>query len=279
MHSKPKTAPVTVYVIVVTFNMLDGLRKTLSSIKQVASHSNGFEIKAIVVNGNPDDIGYMVAAEYSGFIYKYIAEADLGIYDAMNKGIASLPESGYAIFINSDDELLWVPLSLFDEKQEVIFCNVLSYDERAHLREVFQVSPSKNLDSSNLLRPRVHHQGCFVKTRILKNYKFDLQVGVRADVLLMGLLLKNHKSTFRNDIVSQITTGGKSDCYNFSNFLSFFLVADILGINRISIIIWSFPEVIKYSIKGLVGKSGILFLRKIKSKYSSAVSPKSLGEE
>jgi hypothetical protein len=245
--------------------VLGSLEKTLKSVRSVAYTYNDFNFHTIIINGNPNDKAYLIAKEYSELVYKYVAESDTGIYDAMNKGISYLPVNGYSIFINSDDELLHIPDIIGKNSFDVIFCDVVSYDEAASLKEVFHVFKKNKLDSKNLLRPRIHHQGCFTKNQVLKLYQYNLNVGIRADVLLMGILLNNHKTFFSTDVVAMITTGGASDNYTFSNIFSFFLVADELKINRILIFVFSFPELFKYTIKSLIGKKGIFVVRKLKS--------------
>lgn len=255
---------IKLYVIVVTCNMLSGLDKTLFSLSELSKSQSQYDIKAIVVNGRDNDDGISIINKYINIIYKYVAEKDRGIYDAMNKGINLLPVDGYSIFINSDDCLLSIPEELDREKFDVLFSNVISHDLDSDYKQVFRVAESKNLYASNLLRPRLHHQGCFVRSEILKKYRFDLEVGIRADVLMMGLLLNNHRSIFSNEATSIITTGGQSDVYSFTNFISFFRVADRLNINRINLIFLSFPEIIKYCIKAVVGKKGLYVVRRIK---------------
>lgn len=254
----------SIYVIIVTFNMLDGLSKTLESVRRVVQSNDSYQCKAIVINGNPHDSGWEIVSRYPDVVYKYIAESDSGHFDAMNKGIKCLPDDGYAIFINSDDELIRVPEVVLAGTYEVVFCNILSSDSATGLREEFRVYPKTRLDSSNLLRPRIHHQGCFVKSSVLKMYRYDINIGIRGDVLLMGTLLRGHKVEFCNEIVASISTGGKSDQYTFANLASFFSIANELGISKWSTVALSLPEICKYSFKGMIGTRGIEMFRRVK---------------
>jgi hypothetical protein len=254
-----------IYIIIVTFNMLEGLEKTLLSVQCVAVKSKTYTLKAIIINGNPLDEGHVIANKYTDVVFRYLSERDLGIYDAMNKGIALLPDEGYSIFINSDDEIIDIPLMLCESNCDVYFFDVISYDKYSGLKEVFSVKPKRSLNSHNLLRPRVHHQGCFVRNTVLKKYSYDLSVGIRADVLLMGTLLKNHKAGFLNHPVALITTGGISDKNNLTNLLSFFKITNKLGIGKVSTFIFCFPEVLKYLFKCLISSHGVGLFRKIKA--------------
>jgi hypothetical protein len=253
-----------IYVVIVTYNMLDGLRKTLNSVAAVANADKNYIFKALVINGNDNDNGHILVEEYSEILFKYVAERDGGIYDAMNKGILLLPDDGYSIFINSDDVLISVPDVLLEKDLDAYFFDVISHDEASGLKEIFHVSSKDSLNASNILRPRLHHQGCFFKNATLKKHSYDLSVGIRADVLIMGTLLKNHNVMFCNQTVALITTGGKSDNYNLNNLLSFFYVGNKLGIGKIGIFIFSFPEIFKYFVKGLIGQSGVQLVRRLK---------------
>jgi hypothetical protein len=254
---------IDLYIIVVTFNMLEGLNKTLSSINNF-SQSTEFNIKIIVINGNPDDSGYKVVDSYGDLIFRYIAETDRGIYDAMNKGIRVIPQEGYSIFINSDDKLIDLPQIDYKSNVDAYFHNVLSYDHASQLIQTFHVKSSPRINSRNILRPRLHHQGFVVKNSILKQYEYNTNVGIRSDVLLMATILSNHSVIFSNKPIALISTGGKSDSYNLINLFSFFYIAPFLNINRLAIILFSFPEITKYSIKLIIGKKGLYFARRIK---------------
>lgn len=251
--------------------MLDGLRKTLNSLVTIADTNKNYIFKAVVINGNPNDNGHILVEEYSEILFKYVAERDSGIYDAMNKSLLLLPDDGYSIFINSDDELISVPEVLLEKDLDAYFFDVISHDEASGLKEIFHVSSKNSLNAHNILRPRLHHQGCFVKNITLKKYSYDLSVGIRADVLFMGTLLKNHNVMISNQTVALITTGGKSDNYNMNNLLSFFYVGSKLGIGKIEIFIFSFPEIFKYFVKGLVGQYGVQFVRRLKRLLKPAV--------
>ena len=253
-----------IYIIIVTCNMLAGLDKTLASLNEISKSQIEYEIKAIVINGREDDDGISIISKYENLIFIYKAERDNGIYEAMNKGIDLLPSDGYAIFINSDDCLINIPREFDKENFDVLFSNVISHDLYSNFKQLFKVSEKNNLNASNLLRPRLHHQGCYVKSEILKKYRFDLEVGIRADVLMMGVLLNKHRSLFSDEVTSIITTGGQSDVYNFNNFISFFRVADKLKINKINLILLSIPEILKYSVKAAVGRYGLNFVRKVR---------------
>lgn len=63
------------------------------------------QIEYIVIDGNSSDGTMQVLNEHKAKIKKIVSEEDLGVYDAMNKGI-SLASGDLICFINADDLLL-----------------------------------------------------------------------------------------------------------------------------------------------------------------------------
>lgn len=85
-------------VVTVVRNNLDGLRKTKSSVVNQTSASWEW----IIVDGCSDDGTSEFAATCAGKNIAVIREPDLGVYDAMNKGL-SRASGQYVIFMNSGD--------------------------------------------------------------------------------------------------------------------------------------------------------------------------------
>jgi glycosyltransferase involved in cell wall biosynthesis len=87
-----------VSIITVVYNGEDYLERTIKSVIE-QTYNN---IEYIVIDGGSTDRTIDIIEEYSGFIDYWISEADKGIADAFNKGIAL--SSGELIgIINADD--------------------------------------------------------------------------------------------------------------------------------------------------------------------------------
>ena len=86
-------------IISVTFNDVDGLKKTMASIKCQSFQ----DFEWIVVDGGTKDnrIPLLLKDER---VNKYVSEMDDGIYDAMLKG-ANLASGTHLLFLNSGDRL------------------------------------------------------------------------------------------------------------------------------------------------------------------------------
>ena len=89
-------------IITVTYNNLDELIRTYSSLKSQSDH--GFHW--IVIDGSSEDFTRQWLEKLQPpFSFHWISEPDNGIYNAMNKGRSCIEPSGYTIFMNSGDEL------------------------------------------------------------------------------------------------------------------------------------------------------------------------------
>ena len=92
-------------IITINYNNLSGLIKTVTSV--LNQKSNDFEY-IIIDGGSEDGSGdYIKSIDSSEkqFTFKYLSEADSGIYNAMNKGI-KMAKGEYVHFLNSGDWLV-----------------------------------------------------------------------------------------------------------------------------------------------------------------------------
>jgi len=89
----------TLSVITIVYNNVRDIERTMLSVLN-QTYSN---IEYIVVDGLSTDGTIEVINRYKSRIAKLISEKDEGIYDAMNKGLASAA-GDYVLFMNSGDE-------------------------------------------------------------------------------------------------------------------------------------------------------------------------------
>ncbi|EJG0676168.1 glycosyltransferase, partial [Vibrio parahaemolyticus] len=88
-------------IVVVTYNDLFGLNKTIESLnEQIVSDKNDFEV--VIVDGGTKDFPSIIEAKFKTII---VSEKDNGIYDAMNKGVR-LSSGDSIIFMNGGDLFL-----------------------------------------------------------------------------------------------------------------------------------------------------------------------------
>jgi glycosyltransferase involved in cell wall biosynthesis len=87
-------------IITICFNAEKSIEKTILSV--IKQKKNNFEY--IVIDGMSADNTNRIIEKYSGYIDSYLSSADLGIYDAMNRGI-KLARGTWLLFLNAGDEL------------------------------------------------------------------------------------------------------------------------------------------------------------------------------
>ena len=169
-----------VSVITVTYNCQSVIEETILSI--INQSFKDFEF--IVIDGSSKDRTLQIINKYSPLISILISEPDKGIYDAMNKGLATA-SGEWIIFMNAGDKFSDndVLQKVFSSKksisEDVIFgkCN-LKYGTRIvqgkrpiPFYEQKRICPSMGYS----------HQSVFVKKEALGGICFDTNYKIAAD--------------------------------------------------------------------------------------------------
>jgi glycosyltransferase involved in cell wall biosynthesis len=150
-----------VSIIVVVFCDREELKQVIQSIIPHRSE----EIEVIVIDGGSSDGTVEVLRDFGDQIEYWLSEADNGIYDAMNKGIAAA-EGDFILHLNAGDRLVQIPSGslrqCLDEGVDVASFRVL-------------------MDGKDIYRPRDglkmridncwHHQGTFYRRS--KHLRYD----------------------------------------------------------------------------------------------------------
>lgn len=114
-----------VSVIIATYNAGKYLRRALDSVYS-QSYTN---VECIVVDGCSKDNTLDIVREYVCKNIVYISEQDLGIYDALNKGVL-IAKGEWIYVLGADDELLPDGLRSFflgenDFEYDIIYGNTI----------------------------------------------------------------------------------------------------------------------------------------------------------
>ncbi|MDR1130057.1 MAG: glycosyltransferase [Prevotellaceae bacterium] len=164
-----------VTVITVVFNGADTLGQTIHSIVY-QSYRN---IEYIIIDGGSLDGSLSIIKKYERDIAYWISEPDKGIYDAMNKGIERAGGE-WICFMNSGD---W----FYDENVlKNIFGNSeidadIIYGNTPHNRyNEMTLYKALDLDKLRFYMPFCH-QSSFIRSDIMKKYRFDPQYEIAAD--------------------------------------------------------------------------------------------------
>jgi glycosyltransferase involved in cell wall biosynthesis len=97
----PTERPLISY-ITVSYNSADSIEETIESI---AICKTLFSCEYIIIDGNSNDGTEQILGRHSQAIDVLVREADLGVYDAMNKGLR-LAKGEYVCFVNADDRII-----------------------------------------------------------------------------------------------------------------------------------------------------------------------------
>lgn len=162
-----------VSVITVVRNGGDTISSTLTSVRQQSLSS----IEHVIVDGASSDNTVDLIRTNHHDRLRWISEPDLGIYDAMNKGIA-MALGEWILFLGADDELADrsvlsdIFLAQGIQKYDVI-CGMSAYrDGRACI---------PRLDWHTLIFNTLHHQAVFYNHRLFSNFKYRTDIPVVAD--------------------------------------------------------------------------------------------------
>lgn len=182
-------------VITVCYNAEKVIEETIKSVVEQSYK----DIEYIIVDGNSRDRTMDIVKKYAANNgIKYISEPDLGIYDAMNKGIA-LSTGDYLEFLNAGDTFV----------NEIVVTNVVAKIKETPADVVYGDIIYQYPDGSTnvrvygqfcsglfyfLLGDCINHQAIFAKRDCFQNNIFDTSYLICADREWMIRAKKEGKS-------------------------------------------------------------------------------------
>ena len=154
-------------IITINKNNAAGLEKTISSV--INQTCSGFEF--IVIDGASTDDSVEIIKRYSDRINFWVSEPDIGIYNAMNKGIRK-SNGEFCLFLNSGDFLVSPDtlINIFDEicnlpPSDIYYSDILDSDGK--IREF-----PKLLNSRFLIMNALNHQNTLIKRDLFHKHGF-----------------------------------------------------------------------------------------------------------
>ena len=170
-----------VSVIIATYNAGKYLRRALDSVYS-QSYTN---VECIVVDGCSKDNTLDIVREYVCKNIVYISEQDLGIYDALNKGVL-IAKGEWIYVLGADDELLPDGLRSFflgenDFEYDIIYGNTID----RYFDGILRYTKSK---CCSRVRYEILgcHQGMIMKRKMILDLKgFNLKYPLKADFALV----------------------------------------------------------------------------------------------
>lgn len=188
-------------IITVCLNAERTIERTIRSVLE-QDYRN---IEYIVIDGGSNDKTHNIISKYVANISQYIAEPDLGIYDAMNKGIKA--SSGDILyFLNADDALynnttISNIISLMQKKTcDLMYGNVIVTDTNSGSEFI---KTHSNINKSYFFENTICHQSIFARKELFERYGvFDAVYKIAGDFeWLMRVLWKYRVTCIHADVV------------------------------------------------------------------------------
>lgn len=180
-------------IVTVTYNNVDGLRRTSESI--LAQKSQNFEW--IIVDGGSQDGTVEFLGGLKGSNIRWDSGRDGGIYNAMNKG-AQRTAGEYIIFLNAGDLLADDNVIESTEKLIEQHKPSLAYGHAVERDDVSDHYKRARRPAHNIYAMFTHHQAIFYRKSIFVKYWYDESFKFGADWVLTEIIRKNHGSEFLN---------------------------------------------------------------------------------
>lgn len=184
-------------VITPVFNGASYIEKSIISVLS-QTYEN---IEYIIIDGGSNDNTINIIEKYKNTIDFFVSENDLGIYDAMNKGV-DIATGDWIYFLGSDDILLEdfsTSISYLKNNNCVYYGNVLFKNSR----KIYDGKFTKY----KLLFKNISHQAIIYPSAIIRNEKYDLRYEILADYHLNIKLFSKFKFVFINKILCNFNDG------------------------------------------------------------------------
>lgn len=206
-------------IITATFNSAATLADTLRSVAE----QNYRGVEHIIVDGGSTDQTLSIVNSFP-HIHKVVSEKDLGIYDAMNKGI-SMANGEVIGILNSDDVythpgvLSKVASAFENETIDVVYGDLQYVDEKNPRKVTRTWKAGAFRKSAFYFGWMPPHPTFFVRKKVYEKVGlFDISLRSAADYeLMLRILLKNGlKPFYLPEILVKMRTGGYSNA-SFQN--------------------------------------------------------------
>lgn len=177
-------------LVTVTYNAAHCVERT---IRSVASQDYP-KLEYLLIDGASTDGTLSIAQRYAARISRIVSEPDRGIYDAMNKGTRAA-HGDWILFLNAGDclarpdTLSRVFRTAPDPTCALLIGSHKQYSSSLALWRLFPPSCSAKNYSIRSTAPG-NHQCTFFRTRILREFGYDLSFPIMADWECQQRILK-----------------------------------------------------------------------------------------
>lgn len=160
----------TLSIIIPLYNRVSFIETAIQSVI-----GQGCDIELIVIDGGSTDGSWQVVQAYKDRISYSISEPDIGIYDAMNKGI-DRTSGEWLYFLGADDALqpgiVTKILPFLTSDNRMVYGDVC-FDTGWHF--------SSMLNRRMIFQNTVHHQGAFYNRALFNTFRYDTSLKILSD--------------------------------------------------------------------------------------------------
>ena len=167
-------------VATVCYNSQDTIENTIRSvIAQTWS-----DVEYIIVDGASSDNTLDILKSYADeYGIRVISEPDKGLYDAMNKA-ADMASGDYIIYMNSGDafaadDVIEKMIPFLEQNRAIVYGNVIRIKPKGEITERY--AGKHKLIMLLLAGRMMSHQSVFIRSDIMRSYRYDLNYSITAD--------------------------------------------------------------------------------------------------
>jgi glycosyltransferase involved in cell wall biosynthesis len=204
-----------VSIITVTYNSAETVEDTIKSVV----NQDYKDIEYIIIDGLSKDKTLEIVYQYKERIAKVISEKDLGIYDAIGKGIKNAT-GDIIVALNSDDmyasnDAISKVVELFKSSHADAVYGDLNYVDRFDTSKVIRKWKSGAYKKGHFLKGWMPpHPTFFVRNYCYQKYgSFNLSLKSAADYELMLRFIHKHeiKVAYLPKLIVNMRAGGQSN--------------------------------------------------------------------
>lgn len=209
------------YIITATFNSAKSVYRAIESINEQVS----VDLHHILIDGGSKDATVDIVRNKSNFLFSLVSEPDLGIYDALNKGIELIPDGEVFGVLHSDDyfsnkNICSLILSIFNNNPDI---DVI-YGDLSYVKEngsIFRRWCSSNFTVAKLrygwMPP---HPTVFIRKNSKTAISYDLSYKISSDYDYVLKLFSDPNTNifYLNEVVTMMQVGGVSN-RNLTNII------------------------------------------------------------
>jgi len=203
-----------VSIITVCFNSAKTIEDTINSVL----NQDYLDIEYIVIDGGSNDGTQDIIQKYHENIASWVSEPDLGMYDAMNKGIARATGEIIGI-LNSDDVYISTQVvsqlinAMNDAKADIVFADLILVDPN-NLNKVLRYYDSGRFKPSRFRWGWMPaHPTVFVKKKYYDKvgpFALDYEIAADYEMLIRILAIEKAPFAYLPKAVVRMRAGGAS---------------------------------------------------------------------